>query len=171
MKSFRSYLTAGVGFAMLVTIIFLATGWGSAVAAQVTSVFVNNDASHPVPVHEQGTANVNIASSAALPVHEQQDTQLIATGTLSASNPAMPDINVSAYREIRIVHGAVFCTSTTANYLVEAIEGGEQYLVDGGDICSNPPNDVLQVPGRTIRIRCTCSGGDFSNIAVFGRTN
>jgi hypothetical protein len=63
MKSFRSYVAAGLGFATLVTIIFLATGWGSAVAAQITSVLVTNDVSHPVPVHEQGIANVNVVGS------------------------------------------------------------------------------------------------------------
>jgi hypothetical protein len=70
MKSLKSYLAAGVGFAMLVTIIFLATGWGSAVAAQISSVFVTNDTSHPVPVAQQGTANVNVTNS-TVPVHEQ----------------------------------------------------------------------------------------------------
>jgi hypothetical protein len=32
-------------------------------AVPIASVFVTNDASHPVPVHEQGTANVNVTNS------------------------------------------------------------------------------------------------------------
>jgi hypothetical protein len=39
----------------LVVVILLATRSGSAVAAQVTGVFVTNDSSHPVPV--QGTVS------------------------------------------------------------------------------------------------------------------
>jgi hypothetical protein len=80
MNSFKSYLTAGIGFAMMVTIIFLATGWGSAVAAQISSVFVTNDASHPVPVAQQGTANVNVTNS-TVPVHEQGTATVQQAGT------------------------------------------------------------------------------------------
>ena len=74
----RSWRTYGIGVGgglLLVMAILLASGWGSAVAAQITSVFVNNDAAHPVPVqeqradangnvkvHEQGTANVNVTN-------------------------------------------------------------------------------------------------------------
>jgi hypothetical protein len=50
MKAFWRYVTAGVGFAVLVTLVLLATGWGSAVAAKVSSVFVSHTASNPVPV-------------------------------------------------------------------------------------------------------------------------
>jgi hypothetical protein len=32
-------------------------------AAPITNVFVTNDSSHPVPVHEQGTANVNVGNT------------------------------------------------------------------------------------------------------------
>jgi hypothetical protein len=62
------------------TIVLFFTGWGSAAAAQIGSVFVANDASHPVPVrdqntdangnikvHEQGTANVNVGNFPAAP--------------------------------------------------------------------------------------------------------
>ena len=57
--------------AALVTVIFLATGWGSAVASNISSVFVTNTAADPVPVqatgtvpvHEQGTANVNVTNT------------------------------------------------------------------------------------------------------------
>ena len=62
----RSWRTYGIGVGgglLLVMAILLASGWGSAVAAQITSVFVNNDAAHPVPVHEQGTASVDVAGS------------------------------------------------------------------------------------------------------------
>jgi len=71
MKAFWRYVMAGIGFAMLVTIVLLATGWGSAVAANVSRVLITNTARKPVPVtptgtvpvHEQGTANVNLTGS------------------------------------------------------------------------------------------------------------
>ncbi len=40
----------------------LTTGWGRAEAAQIVNVFVTNDAAHPVPVHEQGTASVSVTN-------------------------------------------------------------------------------------------------------------
>jgi hypothetical protein len=57
----------GVGFGAAIavtTAIVLVSGWGTAVAAQVTNVFVSNDAAHAVPVHEQGTANVSVTNTA-----------------------------------------------------------------------------------------------------------
>jgi hypothetical protein len=95
MKSFRSYLAAGLGFAMLVTIILLATGWGSAVAAQITSVIVTNPASNPAQVHEAGTANVNVMNT-MVPVHEQGTVNVTQAPVTSGgsdfyNNPCTPD--------------------------------------------------------------------------------
>src|SRR6185437_9559586 len=74
MQWFGKYAIGAGGMLALVVAIVLATGSGSAVAAQISSVFVSNDASHAVPVreqnrdgngnikvHEQGTANVNVS--------------------------------------------------------------------------------------------------------------
>lgn len=72
MKStFLGWGLSVVTMASVATAVLLATGWGSAVAANVSSVFVTNTASNPVPVtptgtvpvHEQGTANVNVTNS------------------------------------------------------------------------------------------------------------
>jgi hypothetical protein len=66
MQRFKKYGIGAAGMLVLVAAIVLATGSGSAVAAQITSVFVTNDAAHPVPVHANNTdANGN------LKVHEQ----------------------------------------------------------------------------------------------------
>jgi hypothetical protein len=62
LRAWKTYGLGAGGMLVLVMAILLATGWGSAVAAQISSVFVTNDAAHPVPVHEQGTANVNVTS-------------------------------------------------------------------------------------------------------------
>jgi hypothetical protein len=52
------------------TVVLLITGWGSALAANVTSVLVTNTASNPVPVHQQGTANVNVTNTTPVSVNE-----------------------------------------------------------------------------------------------------
>jgi hypothetical protein len=173
LRGLKKYAIGAGAMLVLVIAVVLATGSGAAVAAQISSVFVTNDTSHPVPVHEQGTASVNVTNS-NLVVHEQQATQLIQLGDLSASNPALPPIDVSAYREIRIVHGAVRCNGGSDPYFVEATEPSSQnrFLVAGGNICgSNSVNDLIEVPGRTIQISCSCQLDDGTEIAVFGRTN
>lgn len=64
MKRFKRYLVAVAGLLGLVSAILLVTGWSSAVASNISSVFVTNSASNPVPVN--GTVKVD--STAASPV-------------------------------------------------------------------------------------------------------
>jgi hypothetical protein len=65
-QRWRRYGVGAGGMLVLVTAFLLATGWGSAAAAQITSVFVTNDSANPVPVQEQrADANGNIK------IHEQ----------------------------------------------------------------------------------------------------
>jgi hypothetical protein len=94
-KRLRKYGMTLVATTSLVTVVLLVTGWGSAVAAQVTSVFITNtgasqavpvQAVGTVPVHEQGTANVNVTNT-TVPVHEQ--------GTATVSVSGTPSVNVS----------------------------------------------------------------------------
>ena len=48
-RRWRTSALVGVAVLALAAV----SGLGSATAAQITSVFVNNDAAHPVPVHEE----------------------------------------------------------------------------------------------------------------------
>jgi hypothetical protein len=112
MKSFKSYVTAGVGFAMLVTIIFLSTGWGSAVAAQITNVFVTNDASHPVPVHEQGTV---VVQQTGTPVHFQ---------LIVPPNGQFPTYTVPAGKRLEIQYIKGFVIDESGDPGVEIIASG-----------------------------------------------
>jgi hypothetical protein len=65
-RRFKQYAIGATAMLALVVAVVLATGSGSAVAAQISSVFVTNDAAHAVPVHSNNTdANGN------LKVHEQ----------------------------------------------------------------------------------------------------
>jgi hypothetical protein len=64
MKKLRKYGMTFVATTVLVTIVLLVTGWGSAMAAQVTSVLITNTGtSQAVPVHEQGTASVTVTNT------------------------------------------------------------------------------------------------------------
>jgi hypothetical protein len=83
----RKYGMTVVTMVSVATVVLLVTGWGSAVAAQVTSVLVTNDASHPVPVTQQGTANVNVTNTggSAIPVTQQIGTQFLGAITLSGA--------------------------------------------------------------------------------------
>ena len=62
-EKLRKWSLTLIATTSLVAVVLLVTGWGSAMAAQVTSIFVNNDAAHPVPVAQQGTADVNVKNS------------------------------------------------------------------------------------------------------------
>jgi hypothetical protein len=71
------------------TIVLFVTGWGSAAASSMISVFVTNTASHPVPVNETNTdANGNIK------VHEQGTANVQGTVT---GRPAAPSAPFSAF--------------------------------------------------------------------------
>lgn len=66
----------------------LFTGWGSAVAANVGSVFVTNDAAHAVPVEQSGTADVNVTNT-TVPVHEEGKPNVTVSGVVS-TRPTIP---------------------------------------------------------------------------------
>lgn len=85
MRSARKFALTVATMASVATVVLLVTGWGSAVAAQVSSVFVTNDASHPVSVHEQGTASVQVANDAAhaVPVAPQGTVPVTVGGTVA----------------------------------------------------------------------------------------
>jgi hypothetical protein len=58
MRRIKQYAVGAGGMLVLVAAVVLATGSGSAVAAQIGSVFVTNDSSHPVPVKTQAVVPV-----------------------------------------------------------------------------------------------------------------
>lgn len=109
-RRLRKYAIGAGGMLVLVVAMLLASGWGSAVAAQISTVFVSNDAAHAVPVreqaldangnlkvHEQGTASVNVGN-AFVPVRSDESTDIVAGGVISANAPLYP-FDVSGYKE------------------------------------------------------------------------
>jgi hypothetical protein len=164
MKSFRSYLAAGVGFAMLVTIMLLVTGWGSAVAAQVTSVLVTNPVSNPANVHEVGTANVNVGNT-ALAVTDHTVTQVLFDGTLSSvgvGGGSEQTIDTSGSREIRVYVGS--CPTT---------DQVRMSVGDAGELLAPNCNGtaVYDVPGTSVTFFMTGATGDTVHLVVYGRAN
>ena len=90
LRRWKKYGIGAGGMLVLVMAILLATGWGTAVAAQISNVFVTNDASHPVPVHEQGTASVNVTNG-SLPVAPQAP---ISDGSFAQETSCGSPVNV-----------------------------------------------------------------------------
>jgi hypothetical protein len=112
MKAFWRYVTAGVGFAVLVTLVLLATGWGTAVASSLSNVFITNTSANPVPVtptgtvpvHEQGTPNVKVTNTTPLPV---QETNTDAQGNIKVHEQGTADVNVTDFPNTQTVNGSV----------------------------------------------------------------
>ena len=69
-------------------------------AAGNLSVLVLNDSAHPVPVHEQGTAQVNVANTTPLPVAAGYETQKLLDQVMS--NGQRVTIPVSAYKTVHV---------------------------------------------------------------------
>ena len=67
------------------TVVLLVTGWGSALAANVSSVLVANGPSNPVPVQQQGTADVNITNTTPMSVKSGDVASVLGQGETSLS--------------------------------------------------------------------------------------
>jgi hypothetical protein len=91
-RGWKKYGIGAAGMLVLVAVIVLASGGGSAVAAQITSVFVTNDAAHAVPVREQGTARVASADA----------TEVLADVTLTGAFQETGWISVASAKQIRL---------------------------------------------------------------------
>jgi hypothetical protein len=169
MKSFRSYVAAGVGFAMLVTIIFMATGWGSAVASTISNVYVTNTSAHPVPVQEQGTSNVTISGG----------TQKILDQTITG-DAALANIDVSAYKTVRLIVIPQSRDNCDEPDEVQVYAGGpemngDSIRLDTIDFCATnqqePPTRVFEVPGQQLHLGVVATPNDVNHVLLYGRSN
>ncbi len=165
-------LLVGVGVVLGATVFRTDIAQATGLAQSVT---VANTPSNPVPVQQQGTASVNVTNT-SLAVHDQATTQLLATGTVSDTNTSLPDIDVSGYKEVRVSASFIACNPAGGSgfLLIDAKEGGTEYTVGGTNLCQNSPNgftQVLDVPGRTLGIRCAACTNVAIGLAVLGRAN
>ena len=134
MKGLRKYAMTLLATASLVTIVLLVTGWGSAMAAQVQNVVVTNTASQPVPVqatetvpvHEQGTASVNVANS-SVPVHEQ--------GIASVQQAGTP-------MTVHFTNLSTYTVPVGKRLLIEYVSG----------LSNNPKQMILEVLGGDVSV-------------------
>jgi hypothetical protein len=91
MKRFTRCAGALAGLAALVGLVLFTTGWGSAVAANISGVFVTNTASNPVPVSGTvtigGAPSVQLASGSTIDIGNSPSVSLAPGGnTVSVGN-------------------------------------------------------------------------------------
>jgi hypothetical protein len=147
-----------------------ASGWGSAVAAQITNVFVTNTSSNPVPVqavgtlpvHEQGTATVNVTNT-PLPVKSADTTKVIFDQSLPQN--FTDDIDTEDWKEIRVFISLGSGICITSRDAAGALLAPQQ--------CYEGTSVLLELPPPKIKIVSECSQGcsGFPRIVVIGRTN
>jgi hypothetical protein len=152
LQRLKKYALGAVGMLVLVMAILLATGWGSAVAAQISNVFVTNDASHAVPV----------ASA------DQTEVVLQHTFTTTGGTQI---IDVRGYRTIRIAMGSTTGCTSSVVFNLKVVEVPHAYNID------TVPCDQLQVsrtyavPGTTLVLGLFGDPGSSADIIVLGRRN
>jgi hypothetical protein len=182
-RGLKKYAIGAGGMLMLVVGLLLATGWGSAVAAQITSVVVTNDTAHPVPVHEQGTASVNVTSgqltakSAATPTTRTVSGEgfadlvtivpavpagqrFILKNLLAITNPADPtNPPTDGYCELRLnPTGTVEAAPLRAPASVFA----------SGELALDEQQYLVVAAGQSLEVRCGASTDSFWNVTASG---
>lgn len=161
MKRMRRYGSTLLATTSLVTIVLLVTGWGSALAAQVSSVLVANTSSNPVPVqavdtvpvHEQGTASVNVGNfpstqqvGGSVSVSNLPATQQVSgtVGIASGSN-GVQEANSVAVHPFRVVGGAPFGAGNPGAFNAVkdlfTVPAGERVVVTYASMWVNVPAD------------------------------
>ncbi len=122
--------------AAVAALLLFVTGWGSAAASSLFSVFVTNTSSNPVPVqavgtvpvHEQGTADVNVTNTTAMPV---ADTNTDANGNIKVHEQRTANVNVTNSSLHVTVGGdtsVVFAKTGVSLGAVEDVSGGPLFV-------------------------------------------
>jgi hypothetical protein len=163
MQRFKKYAIGAGAMLVLVAAIVLATGSGSAVAAQITSVFVTNDAAHPVPVS---------VGSATVPVHEQGT---VTTAPQAATKTHFTHFCCTDATDTFAPIKASLITVTNLHGLdldaIELLNGSTVVLTFLGTTSGVGPDVVLPLPQPltldTVKALCT-SGDCGADINVVG---
>ena len=127
-RTFRTWGLSVLTMVSVATVVLLVTGWGSAVAASVSSVIVTNPASNPVKVHEVGTANVSVQN---FPASQAPTTTVIGSGTTSlpgsgAFTTLLDTTDVSAYREVSLY--LTYSAPNTADCFVNGFDPSNDFF-------------------------------------------
>jgi hypothetical protein len=136
------------------TVVLLVTGWGSAVAANVSSVFVTNTASNPVPVHEQGTGKVQVTNTTPLPVSE---TNTDGNGNIKVHEQGTANVAQSGTWNVGITGTPTVRSGDTASVLDQ---GGDVTLSAGQRLTLNPKAEDVSAY-REVTLYLEFVGGNF----------
>jgi hypothetical protein len=154
-RTWKKYGVGAGGMLVLVMAVLLATGWGSAVAAQITNVFVTNDAAHPVPVQNQ------------------IETQLLFDQVLQDGDRVT--IPVAAYKTLHFdfdLTNGTCATSGASLLVVEATRFLERLRIGADEACTGGfTGKTIEIPGRSITLIVHALPGDTWRVVVFGRAN
>lgn len=161
MRAFWRNVGAAGGFVVVVAVVLLATGWGSAVASSLTKVLVTNTPDKPIPVTATSTVPVAVQNlpasqtvNGSVSVDNFPSTQTVG-GSVSVSNfpstqTVAGSVSVSNFPSTQTVAGAVQSSDVTrflgGSYALQG--SGTLRLVDGADVSS----------ARSVRLDVTCSG-------------
>jgi hypothetical protein len=114
LQGWKKYGLGGCGMLMLVMAVLLATGWGSAVAAQIQNVFITNDSAHAVPVQTPIPAtsfsvDVSLGEVGVVSGPDPAGTKYAITGVVVANTDASP-----AFVRVAARYGSITdCTDLT----------------------------------------------------------
>jgi hypothetical protein len=126
-----------------------------------------------VPVHEQGTAKVDLTNT-NIAVHNQQTTEVVISDTLTP-NSSLENVDVTDYKEIRISTGNRTCLGgdEIQVFAVEGVVGGAvEYSLDRIPFCDEGASRTYEVAGRKLDLYCSpCAADDHVDVVVFGRRN
>jgi hypothetical protein len=142
-------------------------------AASSLNVFVNNDTAHPVPVHEQGTAQVNVTNM-RLPVDAGFQTQVLLNRVFSGDERAT--IDVGAYKtfhvDFQLENGSCF-SSGASLLVVEATDFVSRLRIGADEACTGGfSGHTFELPASSLTfIVHIPNPGDTWRVVVFARAN
>ena len=138
------------------TVVLLVTGWGSAVAANVGSVFVANQASNPVPVRQQGISDVKVTNAAAMPVEE---TNTDGNGNIKVHEQGTANVSQSGTWNVGVTGTPTVKSGDTASVLGQS--GGCTAVGPGQRPTLNAGNEDVSAY-REVTLYLQFCGGDFN---------
>jgi hypothetical protein len=136
------------------------------------SVTVDNTAANPVPVHEQGTAQVRVTNS-SVPVSPSYETQLLLDQVFQDNGRAT--IAVGAYKTVHLdfVLENGGCAGSGASLLaVETTQFLFRERIRADEACvSGFAGKTIEMPGQSMTLIVGAPPGDSWRVVVFGRAN
>lgn len=145
MSKFRRWGLSALTMASVATLVLLVTGWGSAMAASVSSVIVANPASNPAQVHVTNTD---------------------ANGNVKVAEQGTPNVNVQNFPSSQTVSGSVSVSNFPDAPTTSQIAGDETLVSAGTSAILVPPTDVSRYREVTLYLGTpTVKGGAGADVS------